>query len=123
MFGNIKLVLIFVPGLRLQPDGPGRFPEQKKTTVMNTNFVKDIATIADALNGIIEFSNIEFDQCLLGEEYREKDVNNIVFVKKAYGVYFYTKKTAMEDMIMLKGNEMPVLVGCAESCNLYRISR
>ena len=72
----------------------------------------------------IEFSNIEFDQCLLGEEYREKDFNDIVFVKKAYGVYFYTKKTAMIDMIMLiKRNEMPVLVGCAESCNLYRISR
>lgn len=90
---------------------------------MNNNFVKDIATIANALNGKIEFSNIEFDQCLLGEEYREKDVNNIIFVKKAYGVYFYTKKTAMDDVIMLRGNEMPVLVGCAESCNLYRISR
>lgn len=100
---------------------PGPVPGTKQQ--MNTNFVKDIATIANALNGKIKFANIEFDQCLLGEEYREKDANNIIFVKKAYGVYFYTKKTAMDDMIMLKENVMPVLVGCAESCNLYRISR
>ena len=26
MFGNIKIVLIFVPGLRLQSDRPGGFP-------------------------------------------------------------------------------------------------
>ena len=32
MFGNIKIVLIFVPGLRLQPDGPGRFPEQNNNS-------------------------------------------------------------------------------------------
>lgn len=31
MFGNIKIVLIFVPGLRLQPDAPGRFPVKTKS--------------------------------------------------------------------------------------------
>ena len=35
MFGNIKIVLIFVPGLRLQPDGPGRFPVKKQTMKQN----------------------------------------------------------------------------------------
>ena len=90
---------------------------------MNTINVKDIATIANKLDGKINFSKIEFDQCLLSEEYREKSVNNIVFVKKQYGVYFYTKRTAMDDMIMLKNVEMPVLVGVDGSNNLYRISR
>ena len=90
---------------------------------MNTTFVNDIATIANALNGKIEFSNIEFEQCLMSEEYREKNVNNIVFVKKAYGVWFYTTRTAMEDLIMMKSPDMPVLVGCANSTNLYRIRK
>ena len=108
--------------LRLNPtDRAGS--RNKTTKVMNTNFVKDIATIANALNGKVEFSCIEFDQCLLGEEYREKNFNNIVFVKKAFGVYFYTKRTALDDVIMLKDCEIPVLVGCAESCNLYQIYR
>lgn len=91
---------------------------------MNTTFVQDIATIANALNGKVEFSSIEFDQCLLGEEYREKSVNDIVFVKKAYGVYFYTSRSAMDAMVMMNApKEMPVLVGCADSNRLYRIRK
>lgn len=90
---------------------------------MNTTFVQDIAIIANHLNGNIDFSNIKFDQMLVSEEYREKNVNNIVFVKKMYGVYFYTTRAAMESMIMLRGNEMPVLVGCDNSLNLYEITK
>ncbi len=90
---------------------------------MNTTFVQDIAIIANHLNGKIEFSNIKFNQKLLGEEYREKNVNNIVFVKKVYGVYFYTTRAAMESMIMLSKKEMPVLVGCDNSLNLYEITK
>lgn len=90
---------------------------------MNTTFVQDIATIANLLNGNVEFSNIKFNQKLLGEEYREKNVNNIVFVKKVYGVYFYTTLSAMESMIMLSGKGMPVLVGCDNSLNLYEITK
>lgn len=85
--------------------------------------INDIATIATALNGKINFSSINFDQCILGEEYREKSVNNIVFVKKAYGLYFYTKKTALEDVMFLKATEVPTLVGCAGSFNLYEIKK
>lgn len=91
---------------------------------MNTRFTQDIAIIANNLNGHVEFSNIMFDQVLLGEEYREESVNNVVFVKKAYGVYFYTTRTAMENMVMLNTpKEMPVMVGCENSLNLYKITR
>lgn len=87
---------------------------------MNTN-VQDIVIIANALNGKVDFSAIEFDQCIMDEKYREQSVNNIVFVKKMYGVWFYTTKTAMEDAMRLAGKELPVLVGCSNSRNLYRI--
>lgn len=90
---------------------------------MNTEHVIDIAAIAERLEGKVDFCRIEFDQRLMGEEYREKNVNNIVFVKKAYGVYFYTKRTAMDAMVMLEKVEMPVLVGIKESDALYRISK
>ena len=83
--------------------------------------LQDIAIIANALNGKVDFSAIEFDQRLMDEKYREESVNNIVFVKKMYGVYFYTTNTAMEDAIRLSGKELPVMVGCGNSLNLYRI--
>lgn len=85
--------------------------------------INDIATIASALNGKIEFSSINFDQCILSEEWREKSVNNIVFVKKAYGIYFYTKKTALDDVMALKATTVPTLVGCAGSNCLYEIKK
>lgn len=104
-------------------NAPGRFPETEKQRIMNTTFAQDIAKIANALNGKVEFSHIEFDQVLLGEEYREQSVNDIVFVKKAYGVYFYIRRSEMEAMVMLKRpKEMTVLVGCDGSNRLYRIS-
>lgn len=90
---------------------------------MNTTFVQDIAIIANHLNGKIEFSNIKFNQKLLDEEYREKSVNNIVFVMRMHGLYFYTTLSAMESMIKLGGKEMPVLVGCDNSLNLYEITK
>lgn len=91
---------------------------------MNTTFAQDIATIANRLNGHVDFSNIKFDQMLMNEEYRETGVNDIVFVKKAYGVYFYTSRSAMENMVMLNApKEMPVMVGCENSLNLYRITK
>lgn len=88
---------------------------------MKTNFVNDIARIAIALEGHIEFYHIEYDQSLLSEEYREVSVNDIVFVKKAYGVWFYTKKTALADVMALKDTKLPVLVGIADSLQLYEI--
>lgn len=87
------------------------------------DYVKDIATIAAALEGKVTFSKIEFNQRLLAEDYREIGVNNLVYIKKGYGVYFYTLKSALEDVIMLRGEHIPVLVGCPDSFNIYEISR
>ena len=84
-------------------------------------YVNDIAVIAARLEDRINFSGIEFSQCLMGEEYREKDVNDIHFVRKENGVYFYTSKWAIEKITMLQKVEVPVLVGHDGSLNLYRI--
>lgn len=40
MFGNIKIVLIFVPGFDNEPDGPGRFPVKDKAMKTNVSFDK-----------------------------------------------------------------------------------
>lgn len=84
-------------------------------------YVSDIAFIAARLEGRINFSGIVFDQCLMGEEYREKDVNDIHFVRKENGVYFYTSKWAIERATMMQQVEIPVLVGWGGSLNLYQI--
>lgn len=84
-------------------------------------YVSDIAVIAARLEGRINFSGIVFDQCLISEEYREKDVNDILFVRKENGVYFYTSKWAIERITMMQHVEIPVLVGWDGSLNLYQI--
>lgn len=88
------------------------------------NKVIDIAEIANALNGHVSFRSISFDTILMSEEYRETGVNNLVFVKKAFGVYFYTEKSALENAMFLVGDgTIPVLVGTKLSLNLYRIEK
>lgn len=89
---------------------------------METRFVKDIAKIADLLDGKVEFMDIRFDQRLMSEEYRVTDVNNLHFVGKKYGVFFYVLKSELEDMITLRNTDpLSVLVGCDDSLNLYKI--
>lgn len=57
-----------------------------------------MAEIINKLDGKVQFEGIRFDQimqCKPGES-----VNNLLFVKRAYGVYFYTEKSTFEDSIM-----------------------
>lgn len=80
----------------------------------------DIFEIASALDGKVDFSEIKFNQCILGEEHG-KSVNDMLFVKQAYGVYFYTSKNAFESLISLTKKPLITLVGCKNSTNLYEI--
>lgn len=82
-----------------------------------------IAEIAQKLDGNVDFSMIRYDQNLISEEYKEKGwVNDIQYIGKRYGVYFYTSKMKLEASVM--GNEkeeLPTLVGVDGTLRLFLI--
>lgn len=82
-----------------------------------------IAEIAQKLDGKVDFSMIRYDQQLLSEEYKEQGwVNDIQYIGKRYGVYFYTSKMKLEASVM--GNEkeeLPTLVGVDGTLRLFLI--
>lgn len=81
-----------------------------------------IAEIAQKLDGKVDFSMIRYDQNLLSEEYKEGYVNDIQFIGKRYGLYFYTSKMKLEASVM--GNEkeeLPTLVGVDGELALFLI--
>lgn len=82
-----------------------------------------IAEIAQKLDGKVDFSMIRYDQQLLSEEYKEKGwVNDIQYIGKRYGLYFYTSKMKLEASVM--GNEkedLPTLVGVEGTLELFLI--
>lgn len=82
-----------------------------------------IAEIAQKLDVKVDFSMIRYDQQLLSEEYKEKGwVNDIQYIGKRYGLYFYTSKMKLEASVM--GNEkedLPTLVGVEGTLELFLI--
>lgn len=82
-----------------------------------------IAEIAQKLDGKVDFSMIRYDQQLLSEEYKEKGwVNDIQYIGKRYGLYFYTSKMKLEASVM--GNEkeeLTTLVGVDGELALFLI--
>lgn len=82
-----------------------------------------IAEIAQKLDGKVDFSMIRYDQNLLSEEYKEKGfVNDIQYIGKRYGLYFYTSRMKLEASVM--GNEkevLPTLVGVEGALELFLI--
>ena len=82
-----------------------------------------IAEIAQKLDGKVDFSMIRYDQNLISEEYKEQGwVNDIQYIGKRYGVYFYTSKMKLESSVM--GNEkeeLPTLVGVDGTLRLFLI--
>lgn len=81
-----------------------------------------IAEIAQKLDGKVDFSMIRYDQQLLSEEYREGYINDIQFVGKRYGLYFYTSRIKLEASVMEnKEKELPTLVGVDGELALFLI--
>lgn len=75
-----------------------------------------IAEIAQKLDGKVDFSMIRYDQNLISEEYKEQGwVNDIQYIGKRYGVYFYTSKMKLEASVM--GNKKR---GIAYTCRSRR---
>ena len=50
----------------------------------------DIAEIATKLDGKVKFSSIIYSQQMLSEKYRETGVNDMYFIGKKFGLWFYT---------------------------------
>lgn len=91
------------------------------TTVNNKRtFAKDIATISTALDGIVEFQSIEFSQILITEH--GQSINDLQYVNKIRGIYFYTSRSAMESAVChLTNTKLPTYVVCADSKNVYEL--
>lgn len=80
----------------------------------------DIAEIAQKLDGNVNFESIKYSQMIF-ESYKEKGVNDLFFVGKKFGLYFYTSRAAVENVCFLKRQKMPTYVATESTCNIYEI--
>lgn len=80
----------------------------------------DIAEIAQKLDGNVNFESIKYSQMIF-ESYKEKGVNDLFFVGKKFGLYFYTSRAAVENVCFLKKQKMPTYVATESTCNIYEI--
>lgn len=83
----------------------------------------DMIEIASKLNGEVEFSAIIYKEKLLGEAYRGKSINDLRFVDKKFGLYFYTSSSALHHLCYMKNVDLPVYVLGEESMNIYEIKK
>lgn len=89
---------------------------------MVTNQVNDIAKITSLLANKMEIGSISFSQCLPCEH--GKSANDLFFVKKMYGLYFYTSRASLERLCNLStDNKFPVYVTHEDTNRLYEINR
>lgn len=80
----------------------------------------DIATISTALDGVVNFESIGFSQILICEH--GENVNDLKFVHKIRGIYFYTSQSTMESIVChLTNASLPTYVVCADSKNVYEL--
>lgn len=84
--------------------------------------LKNIAEIAQKLEGYMDIHSIAFSQKILDSVEHGKDFNHIMFVKKVRGVYFYTCKSTFESIVINKSNsKLPTYVAHEGSKSLYEI--
>jgi len=87
---------------------------------MKTSKVNDVVQIATKLDGNIEFETVLFSQVLVGE--LGESVNDLLFVKKMFGLYFYTSRSAMDQKMRLANLTVPIPVFVVgESKNVFQI--
>lgn len=83
----------------------------------------DIAEIATKLDGKVEFSSIVYSQQLVDEKYRENGVNDLHFIGKKFGLWFYTSRAALDSLCYLNKSNFPTLVLCENSLSIYEIKK
>lgn len=88
---------------------------EKKRTIAT-----DIAEIAQKLDGKVNFESIEFSQIIF-EDKKETGVNDLLFIGKKFGIYFYTSRSAVENICFLEKQQMPTYVATESTCNIYEI--
>ncbi|WP_178572437.1 hypothetical protein [Bacteroidales bacterium] len=81
----------------------------------------DIAEIATKLDGKVKFSSIIYSQQMLSEKYRETGVNDMYFIGKKFGLWFYTSRAALDNLCYLQNPKFPTWVLCENSLSLYEI--
>lgn len=69
---------------------------EKKRTIAT-----DIAEIAQKLDGKVNFESIKFSQVIFDDK-KETGVNDLLFIGKKFGIYFYTSRSAVENICFLK---------------------
>ena len=80
----------------------------------------DIAEIAQKLDGKVNFESIKFSQIIF-EDKKETGVNDLLFIGKKFGIYFYTSRAAVESICYLEKKKMPTYVATESTCNIYEI--
>lgn len=88
---------------------------EKKRTIAT-----DIAEIAQRLDGHVDFKSIKHSQ-LIFENYKETGVNDLYFIGKKFGLYFYTSRASVESICYLEKKKMPTYVATESTCNIYEI--
>jgi hypothetical protein len=83
----------------------------------------DIAEIANKLDGKVEFSSIVYSQQLMNEKYRETGVNDLYFIGKKFGLWFYTSRADLDNLCYLNKTKFPTLVLCENSLSIYEIKK
>lgn len=81
----------------------------------------DLAEIAAALDGNVEFQNIQFSQILTTEHGQSQ--NDLLFIGRKFGIYFYTSRSSFDAICYLKTQSMPTYVVCDGSRNVYKITK
>jgi len=84
-----------------------------------TNHANDIFEIASKLSGHVEISSISVSQllsCPKGES-----VNDLLFVARKFGLWFYTSRSKFDNLCYLTGEKLPTYVVCDSSDVVYEI--
>ena len=79
----------------------------------------DIAEIATKLDGKVKFSSIIYSQQMLSEKYRETGVNDMYFIGKKFGLWFYTSRAALDNLCYLQNHKYKTRVFSKNSLNMY----
>lgn len=60
---------------------------------------------------------------MLDEKYRETGVNDMYFIGKKFGLWFYTSRAALDSLCYLNKKDFPTWVLCENSLSLYEIKK
>lgn len=88
---------------------------EKKRTIAT-----DIAEIAQKLDGKVNFESIKFSQVIFADR-KETGVNDLLFIGKKFGLWFYTSRAALDNLCYLQNPKFPTWVLCENSLSLYEI--